>query len=112
VAAAEHAGTTFAAVPAAEPAAPAAAGDDVARGSAVLRNPLGLHARPAAIVARMIAGYDARVRVNGVDAASVLQLMKLGAVQGQEIVVEAEGPQATEARDALLAAVEGGFGEV
>jgi PTS hybrid protein len=33
-------------------------------------------------------------------------------VQGQEIVVEAEGPQATEARDALLAAVEGGFGEV
>ncbi|MFC4614033.1 dihydroxyacetone kinase phosphoryl donor subunit DhaM [Cellulomonas algicola] len=112
VAAAEHAGTTFAAVPPSEPAAPAAQGDDVARGSAVLRNPLGLHARPAAIVARMIAGYDARVRVNGVDAASVLQLMKLGAVQGQEIVVEAEGPQAVEARDALLDAVEGGFGEV
>lgn len=112
VAAAEHAGTTFAAVPPSEPAAPASEGDHVSRGSAVLRNPLGLHARPAAIVARMIAGYDARVRVNGVDAASVLQLMKLGAVQGQEIVVEAEGPQAVEARDALLAAVEGGFGEV
>lgn len=113
VAAAEHAGTTFAAVePQQAPARDSQDPDGVVRGSAVLRNPLGLHARPAAVVARMLAGFDARVHVNGVNAASVLQLMKLGAVQGQEIVVEAEGPQAVEARDALLAAVESGFGEI
>ncbi len=133
VAAAEHAGSTFAgsAAAGAPPTGPLSAGSSsagpareapdgsttsedggVARGVAVLRNPLGLHARPAAVVARMLAGFDARVHVNGVNAASVLELMKLGAVQGQEVVVEAEGPQAVEARDALLAAVEGGFGEV
>ena len=32
------------------------------RATAVLRNPLGLHARPAAVVARMLAAYDAKVR--------------------------------------------------
>ncbi|AEE45622.1 dihydroxyacetone kinase phosphoryl donor subunit DhaM [Cellulomonas fimi] len=117
VAAAEHAGSTFAVAPEAS-AGPPGAGpgpggeDGTVRGSAVLRNRLGLHARPAAVVARLMAGFDARVLVNGVNAASVLELMKLGAVQGQEVVVEAHGPQAVEARDALLAAVEQGFGEV
>jgi PTS hybrid protein len=60
----------------------------------------------------MLAAYDAKVRVNGANAASVLELMKLGAKQGVELQIEAEGPQAVEARDALVAAVEGGFGEV
>lgn len=77
-----------------------------------LRNPLGLHARPAAVLARMIAGYDARVLVDGVDGASVLELMKLGAQQGRELRVSAEGPQADEAVAAVVAAVAEGFGEV
>lgn len=115
VAAAERAGSTFAVAPEAAGGSPVAGrgpDDGTVRGSAVLRNRLGLHARPAAVVARLMAGFDARVLVNGVNAASVLELMKLGAVQGQEVVVEAHGPQAAEARDALLAAVERGFGEV
>lgn len=113
LASAEHAGSTFAG--SAEPTSPGTSGgldDGVLRASVVLRNPLGLHARPAAVVARMLAAYDAKVRVNGANAASVLELMKLGAKQGVELQVEAEGPQAAEARDALVAAVEGGFGEV
>ncbi len=115
VAAAEHAGTMFGG---AEPGAAGgaaeggAADDGVVRGTAVLRNPLGLHARPAAIVARMLAAYDAKVRINGANAASVLELMKLGATQGAELRIEAEGSQAVEARDALVAAVHEGFGEV
>ncbi|WP_069386799.1 dihydroxyacetone kinase phosphoryl donor subunit DhaM [Cellulosimicrobium cellulans] len=122
VASAEHAGSTFA--PAGEPGdqAPAAPGpdggattaEDDGRGSATvaLRNPLGLHARPAAVLARMIAGFDATVTIDGVNGASVLELMKLGATQGQELTVAADGPQAREALDAVVAAVEGGFGEV
>ncbi|SDS67140.1 dihydroxyacetone kinase phosphoryl donor subunit DhaM [Paraoerskovia marina] len=78
----------------------------------VLRNPLGLHARPAAVLARMIAGFDAQVRVDGVDGASVLELMKLGATQGRELTIVAEGPQAAEARQAVVEAVEAGFGEL
>jgi len=107
-----HAGSTFGETAEAPAQAAGAADDGVLRAVAVLRNPLGLHARPAAVVARMLAAYDAKVRVNGANAASVLELMKLGAKQGVELQIETEGPQAAEARDALVAAVEGGFGEV
>lgn len=112
LASAVHAGSTFGSDD--QPSAPAAPAPDdgVLRATAVLRNPLGLHARPAAVVARMLAAYDAKVRVNGANAASVLELMKLGAKQGVELQIETEGPQAAQARDALVAAVEGGFGEV
>jgi PTS hybrid protein len=78
----------------------------------VVRNPLGLHARPAAVLARSMAGFDAQVQVDGVNAASVLELMKLGATQGRELTVSATGPQARVAVDAFVAAVEEGFGEV
>lgn len=114
--AAEHAGRTFAPHPDEPPKSPtgeqAPLDDGVARAQVTLRNKLGLHARPAAVVARMLAGYDAKVRVNGVNAASVLELMKLGATEGHSLTIEAEGPQAQAARDALVDAVESGFGEL
>ena len=112
LASAEHAGSTFGGAD--EPAEQTVGDpqDGLLRATVVLRNPLGLHARPAAVVARMLAAYDAKVRVNGANAASVLELMKLGATQGEELTIEAEGAQAEQARDALVAAVEGGFGEV
>lgn len=79
--------------------------------SLTLVNPLGLHARPAATVARTAAGFDARVTINGVDAASVLALMSLGLTGGAEIEVSATGPQAEEALAAVVAEIESGFGE-
>lgn len=100
-------------VPAAGPSEPAvdpATGE--VRASAVLRNPLGLHARPAALMVRMLAHHDARVRVNGVNAASVLDLMRLGAQQGDVLTFVAEGPDAAVAVQRLVADVEAGFGEV
>ena len=72
----------------------------------------GLHARPAAVLSRMLAGYDAKVRVNGANGASVLALMKLGATQGHVLEIEAEGAQAAAAVAALVVAVEAGFGEI
>lgn len=110
-ASAEAAGGMFG-TPSAEAAPAGPVGDDgVVRATVTVRNPLGLHARPAAVVARMLAGYDAKVQVNGANGASVLALMKLGATQGHELQVEAEGAQAAEAVAALVEAVEGGFGE-
>lgn len=113
LAAAVHAGATFGGfAEVSVPVQPAGTpGDGVLRATAVLRNPLGLHARPAAVLARMLAAYDAEVRVNGANGASVLELMKLGATQGAELQIEVEGPQAADALDAVVAAVEGGFGE-
>ncbi|WP_253691181.1 dihydroxyacetone kinase phosphoryl donor subunit DhaM [Cellulosimicrobium protaetiae] len=117
LASAEHAGGTFAVAagppagdgPTTEPTAPAAG---AARAVVTLRNPLGLHARPAAVLARLVAGFDATVAIDGVNGASVLELMKLGATGGQELTVTGEGPQAADAVRAVVEAVEGGFGEV
>lgn len=113
---AEHAGSTF-----------AHKGDDAVAPNEVeehvsgvttgpheveVRNPLGLHARPAAVLSRLVAGFDARVTIGGVNAASVLELMKLGAVAGQRLEVDAQGPQADQAVAAVVDAINGGFGEV
>ncbi|APU13502.1 MULTISPECIES: dihydroxyacetone kinase phosphoryl donor subunit DhaM [Actinoalloteichus] len=66
-----------------------------------LRNDVGLHARPAALLARRVAGLDARVTVQYgerlADAASVLALMGLGAGGGSTVRVLAVGPDAAEA---------------
>ncbi|MHB1492032.1 MAG: dihydroxyacetone kinase phosphoryl donor subunit DhaM [Cellulomonas sp.] len=97
-AAAEGAGAVFAGAASAPRVASTDTGpvEDAAAGGAqrelTLRNPLGLHARPAAELARMVGGFDATVTINGVDAASVLELMKLGATGGQRLVVHADGP--------------------
>lgn len=81
-------------------------------GQVTVRNPLGLHARPAAILSRMMAGFDASVQVDGVNGASVLELMQLGVVQGQTLTLSATGPQARAAVDAFIGAVDEGFGEL
>lgn len=93
---------------------PHVAGDHatVITAQVVVRNPMGLHARPAAVLARMMAGFDAQVQVDGVNAASVLELMQLGATQGRTLEVSATGAQARVAVDAFVGAVEEGFGEV
>lgn len=77
-----------------------------------VRNPLGLHARPAALVTRKVAELGAAVTIDGVDASSVLQLMALGATRGRELRVEATGEQAAEAVATVVEMIESGFGEV
>lgn len=95
------------------PAPPHAGGSAVPiTAHVVVRNPMGLHARPAAVLARMMAGFDAAVQVDGVNGASVLELMQLAATQGRTLEVSATGPQARVAVDAFVGAVEEGFGEV
>lgn len=91
-------------------AAPEASGDVLTR-TLTLRNSLGLHARPAAQVARMVADHDAEVTINDTPAASVLALMGLGLAGGAEAVIRASGPQASEVLEALTAEFENGFGE-
>ena len=80
-----------------------------------IRNRLGLHARAAArfvhtasrFQARVTAGRDGRV----MDGKSILGILLLAASQGTAIEVVAEGPDEEAAIEALVALVEGGFGE-
>ncbi|MBO1751575.1 PTS-dependent dihydroxyacetone kinase phosphotransferase subunit DhaM [Actinotalea sp. BY-33] len=122
--AAVEAGRLFAPAPAQDPAsqddrvpAPGEAGTradstgESAHATVTLRNPLGLHARPAALLARAVAELGVPVTVDGVNAASVLELMRLGATGGQELTVVAHGPGAQAAVRAVVAQVAEGFGE-
>ncbi|PFG42735.1 phosphocarrier protein HPr /dihydroxyacetone kinase DhaM subunit [Isoptericola jiangsuensis] len=92
------------------PAAPSSADDVTA--AVRIRNPLGLHARPAAVVARATAELGVTVTIDGADASSVLQLMSLGTSEGQVVTVAARGPGAEGAVALVRGLIEGGFGEV
>jgi phosphocarrier protein FPr len=83
-----------------------------------VRNPLGIHARPAALLVRTAAGYDAAVTVadatsgrGPVSARSLTGVATLGARQGDELVVTARGPQAREALAAIRRLADDAFGE-
>jgi phosphotransferase system HPr (HPr) family protein len=81
----------------------------------VIVNTEGLHARPADMLARTAIKFRSRIEVlcrsERVDAKSTLNLLILGATQGTEIVIEAEGDDAEQAVDALAALIAGGFAE-
>ncbi len=114
-AAALEAGRQYAAGPEPEAAAPGGSegvGDGAVTRCVTLRNPLGLHARTAAQVARVAADSGARVTIDGADGSSVLALMALGATGGHELTVSATGDGAQAAVDTVVALVETGFGEV
>ena len=80
-----------------------------------LTNDLGLHARPAALLARTLSEVDATVTVRfgdrAADGTSVLALMSLGAKGGDAIEVSATGPQADEALRRVADLAEQGFGD-
>jgi phosphocarrier protein FPr len=96
----------------------APAGEPEAVWTGDLPNPHGLHARPAAQFVRTAARFDARVRLTDatagkgpVDAASISSVTTLGATQGHAVRIEATGPDAEAAVQALRRLVEDGFGE-
>jgi phosphotransferase system HPr (HPr) family protein len=81
----------------------------------VIRNSQGLHARPADMFARLTRRFESRIELvrdeRRVEASSVIDLLTLGAVQGTQLVLEAEGPDAEQAVEALAQLVESGFPE-
>lgn len=78
-------------------------------------SPLGMHARAAAKFARLASQFDARVTVEResrtVDGKSILGLLLLAAAHDTEIVVTADGHDASEAVEALCRFVDRGFDE-
>ena len=79
-------------------------------------NRKGLHARASAKFVKCAEGFDAVVRVirdrQAVGGTSIMSLMSLAAGPGTELLLEAEGPEAPQAIEALVALVESGFGEL
>ena len=77
-----------------------------------ITDPLGIHARPAGLLAKAAKAYaDTTVTVtkdgNTVKASQLMKLMSLGVKQGNTVTVAADGPQ----EDAAIAAMETFFKE-
>lgn len=78
-------------------------------------NRLGLHARAATKLVNCAARFDAEVyvvrgarRVNG---KSIMGVLTLAAAKGQELTIEAEGSDESEALDAVIRLIEDRFEE-
>jgi phosphocarrier protein FPr len=81
----------------------------------VVKNPLGLHARPAAKLLHTAAGFNCQVTVfkgeRSANANSINQLATLAVCKGDEIRVQAEGPEAQAAISAIRRLIADNFGE-
>ena len=79
----------------------------------VIQNEQGLHARPAEMFARTALKFESQVAVirgeRRVDGKSIIDLLTMGATQGTELIVEASGPDAADAVEALATLVNSGF---
>lgn len=80
-----------------------------------IRNKVGLHARPARLLVQTAARFDAQILLQvgekAANAKSILAVLKLGASQGAEIQVRAEGTDADAAIDAISSLVARNFDE-
>jgi len=79
--------------------------DGAIRRTVEICNERGLHARASAKFVKLASQFDAQVKVSRdghtVMAQSIMGLMMLAAGIGSHVDIEAEGPQAAEAIDAL-----------
>jgi len=91
------------------------ADDGKLRARVIICNRKGMHARASAKFVKCAEVFDAVVSVTRdkqtVGGTSIMSLMSLAAGPGTELLLEAEGPEAAEAIEALAALVESGFGE-
>ncbi len=81
----------------------------------IVKNPTGLHLRPAGILCNEAVKYKSRIifRCGGdeANAKSVLSVLGAGIKCGMELEFECEGEDELEALDAVIAVVERGLGE-
>ena len=80
-----------------------------------VKNRLGLHARPAGLIVRLLQNSASTVsftyRENTVDARSIMGLLTLGAAHNALINVEVDGEDAQETMVKLIEVFERQFGE-
>ena len=82
-----------------------------------IKNPTGLHLRPAGVLCKEAMQYKAKITFrygdedNIANAQSVLSVLGACIKSGDEITFECEGEDENEALQGIVAAVEGGLGE-
>jgi phosphocarrier protein HPr len=80
-----------------------------------IKNELGLHARSAAMIVRVLERYRSKVFLerdgNQVDARSLLDILTLACPKDSRVVVRADGDDAREAVESIEKLVDDKFGE-
>jgi phosphocarrier protein len=81
----------------------------------VVINKLGLHARAAAKLVKLSAGYDSTIKLHSaakeVDAKSIMGVLMLAATQGTELKLVVDGADAEQAAESVTALFGDCFGE-
>lgn len=84
----------------------------------IVTNAVGIHARPAALIAQAAAGFESAVSIadlsrgtGPIQADSSILLMALGARTGDTVRIQADGPDSVAAVAAIAALFEDDFGE-
>ncbi len=80
-----------------------------------VRSPNGLHMRPADMLVKTAMKYACNIQIEregqSVDCKSILGLLTLGATQGSELTIRANGVDATEAIEKIVELFDQGFFE-
>ena len=80
-----------------------------------IKNALGLHARPATVIAKLLQGTLSSVsftyRNETVNARSIMSILMLAATKNSLITVVVEGEDASEIMNRIVGAFEDKFGE-
>jgi phosphocarrier protein HPr len=83
--------------------------------SVLVANRMGMHARPALLIVTAARKFDAKVEIvkghERVDAKEMLQVLMLGAAQGERLTLEASGHDGQAAVDAIEELFERKFDE-
>ena len=73
----------------------------------VIADPLGMHARPAGMLVKAVAGYVSKITVTAptgtADAKRLMALMRLAAKQGMELTITVDGADEEKAAAELQA---------
>lgn len=80
-----------------------------------LPNPVGLHARPAAVLSKLAKGFNSNINLKLNDtvanAKSVTSILKLNSKHGDKVILVAEGTDAQEAIDKIFPEIKAGLGD-
>ncbi len=78
--------------------------------TAIIIDPVGLHARPASVMVQEANKFESEVTVKAGDKSgnmkSIMSVMALGVKNGEEITISAEGADAEQAIEAIKTAME------
>ena len=80
-----------------------------------IKNALGLHARPATVIAKLLQGSRSSVsftyKKESINARSIMSILMLAASRNSQILISVEGEDAEETLKKLIEAFDNKFGE-